>query len=326
MAQTITNTGFGDMVPTSVVEILLACFILLFGWFVLMNRMVDLFYNQLKSSLKVSDEGLGDPGKDYVNQVYDHEELNVFPTGVKKEVDYILMETLCCQNRSKIFSKLRLPELKIMGQGLKFHTLHANEVMKGGDGFVMFIKSGQWELHIVDLDVTMELNYSDHQVFFEQGCVHNKMQAYEVICTSEFGEIYTIDRQHIMRTVENVRFGHGKYKCEVEGVVGFFQPLYETKHEKKERKKLQKELKNKSSKKVAEETEKMTEEEKAKQENFDVRYEEMKAERKRLQETCCRIRRMCIVSQDRNRWQRAICQTMGRRYMALSEVKQETVL
>merc|ERR1712032_1488669 len=144
-------------------------------------------------------------------------------------------ETLCCQNRSRIFSKLRLPELKIMGQGLKFHTLHANEVMEGGDGFVMFIKSGQWELHIVDMDISIELNYSDHQVFFEQGCVHNKMQSYQIICTSEFGEIYTIDRKHIMRTVENVRFGHGKHKCEVEGVVGFFQPLYETKQEKKER-------------------------------------------------------------------------------------------
>merc|ERR1712032_1698324 len=186
-------------------------------------------------------------GKDFVNQVYDHEELNVFPTGVKKEVDYILMETLCCQNRSRIFSKLRLPELKIMSQGLKFHTLHANEVMEGGDGFVMFIKSGQWELHIVDMDISIELNYSDHQVFFEQGCVHNKMQSY-----------------HIMRTVENVRFGHGKHKCEVEGVVGFFQPLYETKQEKKERKKLQKEMTKKSSKKVAEETVKLSEEEKAK--------------------------------------------------------------
>merc|ERR1711865_412707 len=159
----------------------------------------------------------------------------------------------------------------------------ANDVMPGGDGFVMFIKSGQWELHIVDMDIAIELNYSDHQVFFEQGCVHNKMATYEIICTSEFGEIYTIDRKHIMRTVENVRFGHGHHKCTVEGVVGFFQPLYETKHEKKARKKEQKVMTKNTAKQVADETVILTEEEKVKKENFDSKYEEMKAERKRIQ-------------------------------------------
>merc|ERR1712173_173603 len=264
MTQTITNTSFGDIVPTSVTEIVIACFILLFGWFILFNKIVNLFFNQLQSTMKMSELGFGNEGKDYENQVYDHKELDILPTGVKKECDYFLMETLCCQNRSKIFSKLRLPELKLMGEGLRFHTLYANGTMDGGDGFVMFIKSGQWELHLLDSDVSIELNYSDHQVFFEQGCIHNKMGPYQIRCTSEFGEIYTIAREHIMNVVENVRFGHGRSKCEVFGVVGSFEPIYETKHERKERKKRQKEIKKAREEKIKAEIEKEEREEEEK--------------------------------------------------------------
>merc|ERR1712173_376436 len=257
-------------------EIVIACFILLFGWFLLFNKMVNMFFNQIQSTMKMSELGVGNEGKDYENQVYDHKELDILPAGVKKECDYFLMETLCCQNRSKIFSKLRLPELKLVGEGLRFHTLYANDTMDGGDGFVMFIKSGEWELHILDSDVSIELNYSDHQVFFETGCIHNKMGPYQIRCTSEFGEIYTIAREHIMNVVENVRFGHGRSKCEVFGVVGSFEPIYETKHERKERKKRQKEIKKARDEKMKAEIEKEEREEEKKK--------EMKAERERLEE------------------------------------------
>merc|ERR1712167_195584 len=134
------------------------------------------------------------------------------------------------------------------------------------------------ELHILDKDVSIELNYSDHQVFFEQGCVHNKMQPYQIRCTSEFGEIYTISRQHVMETVEHVRFGHGKHKCEVTGVVGNFEPIYETKAEKKARKKAQKQAKAESQKRVSNEAHEEEEALKKKQEEYEAKKAEMKTE------------------------------------------------
>merc|ERR1712048_1077633 len=285
IAQTITNTSFGDIVPTSVTEIVIACFILLFGWFILFNKIVNMFFNQLQSTNKMSELGVGNEGKDYENQVYDHNELDILPTGVKKECDYFLMETLCCQNRSKIFSKLRLPELKLMGEGLRFHTLYANDTMDGGDGFVMFIKSGQWELHLLDCDVSIELNYSDHQVFFEQGCIYNKMDSYQIRCTSEFGEIYTISREHIMNVCEgqNVRFGHGRSKCEVHGVVGNFEPIYETKSERKERKAAQKAARKARDDKLKAEFEKEEMEKEEKERILKEKRKAMKEERDKLQ-------------------------------------------
>jgi len=115
----------------------------------------------------------------------------------------MVLEELCCRNKSMVLSKLSQAELKHVSEGLNYQLLHANDVLMNSiecQQFALIVKSGEWCVCGLD-DSEMTLLLDENQVYFEKECLLGMPANYSIRCFSDYGECYTIPRQSMVDAV-----------------------------------------------------------------------------------------------------------------------------